>query len=167
MIVSTRERVAFHESGHAAVAAALDCQVEYVTIVPLGTNLGACTYVQTTNGPRRVACHLGGAFAVWKFLGGRGEIVFRQDDAGDLDNIDSFLTQVWSIQNKQKWTLCKNPRAHEDWHLGYALAKKTVDDLWPAVTRVAYLLLERQTIRGKLVNQIVNEHLPKEITECR
>ena len=126
--------LAFHEAGHAIVAAAFRCAIASATICPNGNgDDGRVEYAPRTCPPlapeQYVAITCGGILAGW-IAGRRGDCEIL---AGDFPAMERF-----------KW--------HE-FQVGACLAHRLVRQNWSAIRRIARLLMRDSTVSGHVITQ--------------
>ena len=152
--MNQRTRTAYHESGHAVVAAALGIRVYQVTIIPDDRRNGLTTHDDTWHCDTISAILLAGGLAVWEAGWRRGEQL-SDYCVRDLAAFDERM-QMWSHRDG---SYDPGDREKYDEYIdGHALALQTIGNYWGAVEAVAKALLEQGTVRGKLVHAIVAEH---------
>jgi hypothetical protein len=150
-MLTSRQKNAYHESGHAVSAAVLNGRCKGASIIPSadGKSGGVAYICSPDNVTKSCAVILAGAVAAWQAKG-RAAQMFDASTAADLSQLDTFICSLYGGRQVRR-------EDTSEYSEGMTLAKNTVGIYWPAIERVARWLLDRNTISGKLVHQFVNE----------
>ena len=147
-MVTTKEAVAFHEAGHAIVAAATGCAVRSATIVPDSDYSGQVLHQEHVRVDFVVATIISGPLAEGKRTG-RIAGIFSPHGAHDLRRLQAYVDSLYQREVDLRETA--------EYLDGYALARRICDEHWPAIESLAYELLNRQTVSGKRIHSIFSQ----------
>jgi hypothetical protein len=155
--VRKRTRVAYHESGHAVLSAAISDAPHLISIRPDGATLGRCHYRPAHSLEKRVQIHLAG-FAAEELL-----LLRRppQMDGSDLGlSIASFVyndaisskciktcDQYLAVSDIVEMGCDRRDSAIRiEFNRFYAIAMESLKSVWPAVAAVAKTVLKKTDI---------------------
>jgi hypothetical protein len=144
------EKTAYHEAGHAVAAVRLGIRIASVTIDSGEDYSGR---LHTLNGMDGASEHAG---AVMLMSGEAAQNIFAPRSCSFVNGLsekDHYLLMHWLRQNG-------HPGFEDHGRLEQKYkraARAFVREHWPSVDRVALALLERQTLRGPDVHQIISE----------
>jgi hypothetical protein len=159
------QTVAYHESAHAVVAELLDFPIDYVTIIPTtesrGIVYGYSKKVSDDPGgdtvPSRIAriskttlITVAGACAEYRL----GTLRFGQipdTDLNDLEHTSQLLTRVLNAPQLELYAVCTQT----------CMDLLAESEVWNAIEEAAKLLLERKTIEGDAVREIIKRRVGK------
>jgi cell division protease FtsH len=182
-VVSEQDRraIAVHEAGHAIAAATLDGakRPQKATIVPRGRALGVV--LSTPNEDRKlvsrqqlmsdiVVC-LAGRAAELKEFGAAGVSTGAEDDLKQATGLASRMASLWSMGAPGPVLSITDESSPVARQRAEERAQRLIDDAWTqaletldrhkqAHAALAAALLERETIEGAEIKEIVRSHLP-------
>jgi len=155
----TSERVAaaFHESAHAIVAEAFGFPVAYVNIVPGDGFVGHCQLAITPDGGAfpifgtpRALCYLAQTLAGAAAEYIRGTLPLDSLPASDVDCLIPVLLPMAANAGKP-------PREFYERIMSMTLELVSSPRMWSAIATLAELLLDRDSVDGEAVRQVLRE----------
>lgn len=157
--ITPRQRIAYHEAGHAVVSAAINDAPHLVSIIANDYSRGRSRYAFEAHPEQLVQVHLAG-LAAEELLSGSAPRELRGPRLGisilactatshieipaSVDGSDQHL----AVQEILTMGCAPNRDSiRTEFERFYAIAKAAVESVWPAVTAVAQALLERSELR--------------------
>ncbi|MGH2879231.1 MAG: hypothetical protein ACRDK4_06460 [Solirubrobacteraceae bacterium] len=157
-----RQSIAYHEAGHATVAHLLDIDVRTATIISADGALGHITHngmrhhapgtPEVQDQTERYAMMLiAGCMADRRHLGSPAEGL--EGFEGALEDLDRAMGLIKSLMQDEDDEHLLDARMDAlDWRVGELLAQH-----WGAVERVAAGLLERETLSGPEIDELIRQ----------
>ena len=146
-----REITAYHEAGHAVVAHRLHVRVKSVTIRPdVGSSGMTKLDLRYLNDAKRILITLAGPYAQRRFAP-RSRWRSSSTSGVTLNSGLDFDTVTGLIYDERgNGNAAKFYRRYAE-----AKAKQLVDDWWRHIEAVAKVLLERETLTGTELSQVI------------
>jgi hypothetical protein len=167
--ITKKQRVAHHEAGHAVVSAAINDAPVLVSIRGNDTSLGRSRYRFEAGPERLIQVHLAG-FAAEEVLSGRHSRQLRGLELGVsiaavtrsshaalacVEGSDQHL----AVQEILKMGCDpKSASIRAEFERFYAIAKASVEAVWPAVVSVAEALLKQSDLESRAFFEALRGH---------